>query len=104
MGKVIACFLDPIGCIGGALWQWVASIEWYWWALLGAVFVGIVWKLAGWPGLLALAAGAGFLLGRRQPTHEDDIWPDPDKPVRRSSQKPPKRKTVRTVQWWLGKR
>jgi hypothetical protein len=73
------------------MWAWVASVEWYWWAGLAAIAVGIVWKIAGWPGLLALAAGAGFILGRRS-THDTVEVPDEDPPhikrLKQSQRKP----------------
>lgn len=77
---MFTCVLDPIGCVGSAMSAWFASIAWYWWALGGLIIVGAVWKFAGWPGLLALAGAAGYVLGRRDSSKEDDIWPDPDTP------------------------
>ncbi len=65
----MSCLLDPFGClstgIGEAFWGLVAMVPWWGWALAALVLVGVVWKFAGWPGLIALAAGAGFILGRR---------------------------------------
>lgn len=76
-----ACSLLDVPChIQGLLFGWVALVPWWGWALAGLVLVGIVWKLARWPGIIALAAGAGFILGRRsKPVETDDIWPHPDK-------------------------
>ena len=91
--SAVACLLDPVGCTLGAIGAWFASVPWYGWALLAAIVVGIVWKLAGWPGLLALVAGAGFILGRRStddPTETEGLARDP-KPVRRGQKK------VRTI-------
>lgn len=97
------CLFDPMGCITGALWQWVASIPWWAWAALGLAIVGIVWKVAGWPGLIGLAAATGYVLGRR--SKDDDLYVHEDpKPVRRSSQKPPPGKVTRTIFDMLGKR
>lgn len=63
------CLFDPFGClsdgIGGAFWGLVAAVPWWGWVLAALVLIGVVWKFAGWPGLIALAAGAGFILGRR---------------------------------------
>jgi len=65
----MSCLLDPFGClssgIGNALWATVGAIPWWGWALAALILVGAVWKFAGWPGLIALAAAAGFIFGRR---------------------------------------
>jgi hypothetical protein len=51
------------------------------------VVVGVVWKFAGWPGMLALAAGVGFILGRRSVEPEPLEVPDEDPPhIRRLKQ------------------
>jgi hypothetical protein len=75
-----ACSLlrfDLGSCLGGMLFWWVPLVPWWAWLLVALIVVGIVWKVAGWPGLIALAAGAGFFLGRRSVT-DDDIWPNTD--------------------------
>lgn len=75
---------DLGACAWGIVSGWAGMVPWWVWALVALVVIGIVWKVAGWPGLLALAAGVGFILGRRSAREApDEIWPDPDpKPVR----------------------
>lgn len=94
----MTCGLFDIPCHAqNLLFGWVALVPWWGWAIAGLVVVGIVWKIAGWPGLLALAGAAGYVLGRGDSSKEDDIWPDPDKPAPRRSQKAPPGKRVRTI-------
>lgn len=69
-----ACALIDIPChLMNVLFGWVALVPWWGWALAGLILVGIIWKLAGWPGLLALAAGAGFILGRRSTDEHEHV-------------------------------
>lgn len=80
-----ACGLLDIPChLQNVLFGWVAFVPWWGWALAGLVLVGIVWKLAGWPGIIALAGAAGFILGRRSvdPAHEHVDGRDATPPVR----------------------
>ncbi|MNC97100.1 hypothetical protein D3C83_146490 [compost metagenome] len=44
-----------------------------------------MWKLAGWPGLIALAGVAGFALGRREEPFPTDL---PDLDSKPAFQKP----------------
>lgn len=65
----MSCLLDPFGClsdgIGNTFWGLVAVIPLWGWVLAGIVLIGVIWKFAGWPGLIALAAAVGFIFGRR---------------------------------------
>ena len=103
-----ACALIDIPChLQNVLFGWIAFVPWWAWALAGLTLVGIVWKLAGWPGLIALAAGAGFALGRRSADdHEhvqgEDAAPSPFRPGK--VRKVPPGKRVRTIFDMLGKR
>lgn len=102
---MIACGLLDIGChLNHLLFGWVALVPWWGWALAGLVLVGIVWKLAGWPGLIALAAGAGFILGRR--STDDPVEVEDGPPVRRGGKvrNVPPGKRVRTIFDMLGRK
>lgn len=63
------CLFDPFGClstgVSSLFWGTVGAVPWWGWAIAALVLVGVVWKFAGWPGLIALAAAAGFIFGRR---------------------------------------
>jgi len=98
---MFTCVIDPFGCLSDGIGQMIASIAWYWWALAGLVLVGIVWKLAGWPGLLALAAGAGFILGRRSAPDpiEHVEGKDAAPPVHRPRVKPKRTLNTDTGMW-----
>lgn len=65
----MTCLFDPFGClstgISSVFWGTVSAIPWWGWVLAALVLVGVVWRFAGWPGLIALAAAAGFIFGRR---------------------------------------
>jgi hypothetical protein len=87
LGAIGACASNPWQCFTAPLWAWATGLDWYWYAIIALVVVGVVWKLAGWPGLLALAAGAGFILGRRSVEPEPVEVPDEDPPhIRRLKQ------------------
>lgn len=76
MNQFFGCLSDPFGCLSSGIdaWFWglVGMVPWWGWALAALVVVGAVWKFAGWPGLLALAAAAGFVFGRRTAKDNDD--------------------------------
>jgi len=86
--------MDVGACLGqlfsGLVPDWLAPLLPYWpWAAVILV-LGIAYRLAGVPGLAAAAGAIGYILGRRSKTVEtDEIWPDPDKPI-----KPKKRPTL----------
>lgn len=84
-----ACAWSAAGGIGSLL-------PWPVWAMLGLIFVGIVWRVAGWQGLVGLAGLGGFLLGRRSAANDDNIWPPPDRSPR--SRQPKHRPTI--LDWW----
>lgn len=102
-------------------WFWVA-ISWLPWAGAGiaiVIFASVAhraYRLGGWPALTSLtaivAAGAGFILGRRStPVDTDDIWPHPDKAAgtiraskRPAAGKPRKKYLLDRILEGLGKR
>jgi hypothetical protein len=61
--KNLGCLLDPGPCIASGWHNLVAAVPWWLWIIIGLVLIGIVWKLAGVPGLIAAAFGAGFIAG-----------------------------------------
>jgi len=83
-------------CAWGIASGWAVMIPWWGWALAGLILVGVVWMFAGWPGLLALAAGVGFIFGRRSVSERDDIWPDTDP---RPERMPKKRRETIFERW-----
>ena len=88
---------DLGGCIWGMATGWMAIVPWWAWLALAVAGVGVVWKFAGWPGLIALAGVAGFIFGRTSKEDRDEIWPHPDdKPVRKA----PKRKRPTIFDRW----
>jgi len=83
----MTCIFDPFGCLSASIGSAIASVPWYWWVVVALVVCGVVWKVAGTPGLLALAAGVGFILGRRSVEPEPVEVPDEDPPhIRRLKQ------------------
>ncbi len=93
---------DLGGCLGGLLFWWVPLVPWWAWLLAGLALVGVVWKFAGWPGLIALAAAVGFWFGRRSTIENDEIWPSPDKPVKkRPKAKPATKRPSDAFKDWI---
>jgi hypothetical protein len=84
--------LDLGQCAWGIASGWAGMIPWWGWALAVLILVGVVWKIAGWPGLIALAAGVGFIFGRRSVAERDDIWPHHDPKPAKAPKK--RRKTI----------
>lgn len=81
----------------GLLFFWVEWVPggWYGINFIAGLILGALLGKAAVAALLAV--GGALIFWRRDSSKEDDIWPDPDKPVRRSSQKPPKGKVTRTI-------
>ena len=85
-------------CLSGQLSGWFALVPWWALAAVALIIVGIVYRLAGWLGLIGLAGAFGYWLGRRGPDpfpHENPP-PGEDEPEmpRRT---PPARPHVRTI-------
>lgn len=89
----MTCGLIDVPChIESWFWGLIGMVPFWGWAVLALIVVGAVWKFAGWPGLVALGAVAGFILGRRQePVPDSEIWPHPDTP------KKPRKTAKRTL-------
>ena len=85
--------MDVGACLGqlfsGLVPDWLGPLLPYWpWAAVILV-LGIAYRLAGVPGLAAAAGAIGYILGRRSKAVEtDEIWPDPDKPVKPKKKRP----------------
>lgn len=96
------CFPLDIPChVSGWLAQFHAFM-WPWGYLVAAIVaLGAAYRLAGWPGVLALATGGAYLLGRwgRKPEAEPtrgDFAPTP-KPVRGPKRDTPPKPTGKTL-------
>ena len=66
--------LNLAACLSGQVAGWFALVPWWAWAAIALIIVGIVYRLAGWLGLIGLAGAFGYWLGRRGPDpfpHED---------------------------------
>lgn len=84
----MSCLFNPIGCLNEGFWNLLGVVPWWGWAVLALALVGIVWKLAGWPGLLGLGFLAGFILGRRDEPFPTDLpKDDAEPPFRRQKPK-----------------
>jgi hypothetical protein len=84
-------------CIKTATLGWLP--EWVWWLLpywpwlIVVGGLGLVYRLAGWPGVGAFVFGLGFLVGRRSADTEPDLGL-PAKDAAPAPTKPKKRKTI----------
>lgn len=91
----MSCLFNPGPCIQTAIENALLGVPWWAWVLIIVLTLALVWKLLGWPGVIAAAAGIGFLFGRfpsqakrafdQQNDNSSDFWP-PSKP------KPPVKK------------
>ncbi len=84
-------------CVADAAMGWLWNVPVLVWIGLAIALVGAVWKLAGWPGIVALAMAIGYALGRRDAVpaahqHGDD-GPDALPPPRL----PGAKRHVRTI-------
>lgn len=75
-------------------WSLVALVPWWAWVIAAILAAVAVWRLLGWPGVVALGVLAGFVLGRRNepyPTDlpEKDARPPFGRPNRRTKREPP---------------
>lgn len=61
---MLTCLLNPGVCIQNAIIGIILGIPWWVYVLVAIIALGAAWKLAGIPGLVAAAAGMGFLLGK----------------------------------------
>lgn len=66
---------DPLCHLESWFWGLVSLVPWWGWIIALIVLAGVLWRVAGWPGLVALGTVVGFLLGRRPgPVDDDDIY------------------------------
>jgi hypothetical protein len=94
---MLGCLMDPGGCIAAGWANLLATVPWWAWLVIALVVIGMAWKLAGWPGLIALALGAGYFArdvlaayrvvrtDRHENVDGDDASPPPTKPKRRKT-------------------
>ena len=99
----MGCLFDPGSCIVSAWYSFLAAVPWWAWAITALVLVGVVWKFAGWPGLIALAFGVGYFardimsayrVVRTEPIENvdgPDAEPAPKRPTK------PKRRTLEDI-------
>jgi hypothetical protein len=100
---MFSCIFDPGACVASAWYGLLAAVPWWAWVIAVLIAIGMVWKLAGWPGLIALAFGVGYfardilrayqVVRRHEPIENvdgDDAAPPPKKRVK-------KRKTLQDL-------
>lgn len=75
---------DLIDCVTGTAVTWFFGLPVWAWALIALVVIGVVWKVAGWPGIVALAVSIGYALGRSERKPVEKAPPEP-KPKRRKT-------------------
>lgn len=63
----MSCLFNPGYCIQATFWATIGMVPWWGWLIAFAVLLGVAWRLGGIPGLVAAAAGIGFLFGRFRP-------------------------------------
>ena len=76
-------------CLKSSLFAWVPDWIWpllpYWPWLVVIGGLGMAYRVAGWPGVVAFAGGLGFLAGRRSvktdDAHEQVVGEDATPPV-----------------------
>jgi hypothetical protein len=103
----MGCLFDPGACIAAGwtnLWVgFVGAVPWWAWIAIALIAIGIVWKFAGWPGLIALAFGVGyfardlhaaFKIVRKEPIENVD-GPDAEPAPKRPEK--PRRKTLQDL-------
>jgi hypothetical protein len=99
---MLSCLFDPGACIAAGWTNLLAAVPWWAWVAIALVAVGVIWKFASWPGLIALAFGVGYLardIARayrvvRQEPFENVDGPDAEPPLRRPK---PRRKTLQDL-------
>ena len=69
---------DLAACVGGIVSGWFLGLPGWAWIAGALLVIGLVWRLAGWPGLVALGGVVGYALGRR-----DKKTPPQPEPKRR---------------------
>lgn len=64
---MLTCLFNPGACVQNAFWGLVADVPWWAWLAVAVVLLGVAWRFAGIPGLVAAAAAIGFVFGRFRP-------------------------------------
>lgn len=86
-------------------WFWLVLPWWPWVVIIGGL--GMAYRFAGWPGVVAFATGIGFIFGRQSVKHSDPVehvdGKDAAPPVRKpkKSKDPVTRKSRETVSDWF---
>ena len=91
----MTCLFDPFGCLQAGVYMALAGVPWWVWGLVILAVFGLAWRLAGWPGVVAAAAGLGYLFGRN---------PRMLNPKAPEKQAPPPKKKHKTLQDVFGQR
>jgi len=73
---------DLAACVGGIVSGWFFGLPGWAWIAGVLLVIGLVWRLAGWPGLVALGGVVGYFIGRH----------DKKPPVKAPPQPEPKRR------------
>lgn len=83
-----ACWLlsfDLGACVSTTFLGWIAVVPWWAWGLIALIVVGIVYKLAGWLGIVALAGAAGYGAKALQDAEHGDGEPVAPPPRRKTT-------------------
>ena len=60
-----ACSLlsfNLLGCVGGSLLGLLSLIPLWGWLVIALVVIGVIYRFAGWPGLVGLGVAVGYVL------------------------------------------
>lgn len=85
----LTCLFDPGSCIEAGFHNLITSVPWWAWVIIAIIVVGVIWKFAGWPGVVALALLVGYIGGRAHVFEPGGIGGTT------STVPPPKRKVVK---------
>jgi hypothetical protein len=92
---MLSCLFDPGACIAAGWTNLLAAVPWWAWVAIALVAVGIVWKFAGWPGLIALAFAVGYFardIGKAYPVVKQEPFENVDGPDAAPPPAKPKKK------------
>lgn len=74
--------------------DWVLWLLPYWPWLIVIGGLGLVYRLAGWPGVVSFVFGLGFLIGRKSTDKPKAVEPDYETGEPPRPERPKKRKTL----------
>lgn len=105
IGDALACIGNLPICVFDQLIGWAQT--WPFWVVVACiVFVlGFAYRVAGWPGVLVVASGGAYFLGRYFGRRDDDDQPfenggdDPVRPPR--APRPPSEAKFPRLRGWL---